>query len=696
MKKSIITSIMLGIGLAQFSPVQAQDLIQQAMVQSSKGKYQDALILLNKQISKNPMDQKAYMQLADIQTKIGKIDLAAATYGALESMGLVSDELFYAYGTSLKMLGKYDEAIAKFKLCSTQLREKANTQIESCHFAKDLIKSDNAKKVMNMDINSEHNEFGTSVYENTLVFTSNKVPFMTEGTQNKLSGYTGLYTCKSLMNGSASALMLEGNSFVPNMEAITLNDNKNVVYSISTSQASDINTRMLSSKLYTGNYNGHNIENAEVFSLNEENSAIYSGTLSNDGNTMIFSSNREGGLGGFDLYSSTYTDGAWSQPINLGNNVNTAGNETTPHYNSGILWFASDGHNGLGGYDIYSALEVDNKFSQVTNLGQGINSSMDDMYPYVKNLVMYFSSEREGKGGFDIFRSPLSESQYSLDAILNTVGNMAINETEVDENDIPQAIALNSNLKGYSSASEALSTARRVSLREVFAKERPIVFFIQLASVAANTSNADKFKSLVKYGNIYKMNGASTSKIRLGYFLERDETARLLGKVKTAGFKDAFIVAQELDNDAMEILISQSEYTSDNPTSSTTTSSVSSMPKIQNRKESSQILEGTTLPKTNTPQVQENNTPTPRINSDRTYKVRIGAFEDPIWFESNKVQDLGKIEQWTKGSWTIFILSGFNDFTNAEKARISAVNRGFTDAEVVIDNGGVIERIKKN
>ena len=60
------------------------------------------------------------------------------------------------------------------------------------------------------------------------------------------------------------------------------------------------------------------------------------------------------------------------------------------------------------------------------------------------------------------------------------------------------------------------------------------------------------------------------------------------------------------------------------------------------------------------------------------------------------MRDLGRLEQWTKGAWTIFILGGYSNYDDADQARIQAINRGYADAEVVIDNGGIIERIKKN
>ena len=78
------------------------------------------------------------------------------------------------------------------------------------------------------------------------------------------------------------------------------------------------------------------------------------------------------------------------------------------------------------------------------------------------------------------------------------------------------------------------------------------------------------------------------------------------------------------------------------------------------------------------------------------YKVRLASYEDPIWFDINKVKDLGRIEQWTKGTWTIFILAGYEDLDQAKDAQIQALNRGFKTAEVVIDNGGILERLKQN
>jgi hypothetical protein len=148
-----------------------------------------------------------------------------------------------------------------------------------------------------------------------------------------------------------------------------------------------------------------------------------------------------------------------------------------------------------------------------------------------------------------------------------------------------------------------------------------------------------------------------------------------LAKVKNSGFKDAFIVAEDLNSANLELLLSN---TTDN---SKTTTSDYSIPSVENNKTSTSNFEySKPLPK----------------HGDIEYKVRLGSYEDPIWFDIKKVRDLGRVEQWTKGNWTIFILGGYTDMAAAEQARIQAVNRGYVDAEVVIDNGGIIERIKQN
>ncbi|MEI8201526.1 MAG: OmpA family protein [Bacteroidota bacterium] len=143
-------------------------------------------------------------------------------------------------------------------------------------------------------------------------------------------------------------------------------------------------------------------------------------SVSADGNTIYFISDRKGGYGGYDIYKTTKAaDGVWGKPVNLGNTINTEGNEKTPfiHSDSQTLYFSSSGYNengvdhyghpGLGGYDIfYSRADSTGKWSKPKNIGYPINTVNDETGFFVSTdgKYGYFSSNKlSGPGGWDVF-----------------------------------------------------------------------------------------------------------------------------------------------------------------------------------------------------------------------------------------------------------------------------------------------------
>ena len=114
---------------------------------------------------------------------------------------------------------------------------------------------------------------------------------------------------------------------------------------------------------------------------------------------MFFSANMDGGEGGYDLYYATRkSDGVYGDPVNLGPSVNTIGDEKTPHYRDGVLYFSSNGYPTFGGHDIFSSEWDGAKWSRPENMGKGYNSSADDLYFMVDNegYTGVFTSNREG------------------------------------------------------------------------------------------------------------------------------------------------------------------------------------------------------------------------------------------------------------------------------------------------------------
>jgi outer membrane protein OmpA-like peptidoglycan-associated protein/tetratricopeptide (TPR) repeat protein len=113
---------------------------------------------------------------------------------------------------------------------------------------------------------------------------------------------------------------------------------------------------------------------------------------------LFFVSNMEGGKGGFDIYyANKISEGEFSTPVNLGAVVNTAGDDVTPFYKSGVLNFSSNGHTNIGGLDVFKSMWNGSEWSKPENMGKGINSSADDTYYATDNDgTAFFTSNRPG------------------------------------------------------------------------------------------------------------------------------------------------------------------------------------------------------------------------------------------------------------------------------------------------------------
>ncbi|MDF1518781.1 MAG: OmpA family protein, partial [Lutibacter sp.] len=168
--------------------------------------------------------------------------------------------------------------------------------------------------------------------------------------------------------------------------------------------------------------------NVKPSNLNNADYIVYHPSLSKDGKELYFSSDMPGGFGGTDIYvSDVNADGSLGTPKNLGEIVNTEGNESFPfiHYEEETLYFSSDDHVGAGLLDIFAAVKDQNgNIVNVINLGEPINSEKDDFAYYLSpdGLSGYISSNRDaGMGGDDIYAftriPPLTLKGQIFDAI---------------------------------------------------------------------------------------------------------------------------------------------------------------------------------------------------------------------------------------------------------------------------------------
>jgi outer membrane protein OmpA-like peptidoglycan-associated protein/tetratricopeptide (TPR) repeat protein len=158
-------------------------------------------------------------------------------------------------------------------------------------------------------------------------------------------------------------------------------------------------------KLYMASDNGKNWGNVKELPFNSDDYSCGHPALSPDDTKLYFVSDMPGGFGGTDIYVVEYRDDAWSSPVNLGREINTEGNEMFPYMDeNGNMYFSSDGHEGLGGLDVFYVEMRDGiPLSDIQNLGTPINSEKDD-FGFIadsKRSSGYFSSNRKRGFGDD-------------------------------------------------------------------------------------------------------------------------------------------------------------------------------------------------------------------------------------------------------------------------------------------------------
>ena len=133
-------------------------------------------------------------------------------------------------------------------------------------------------------------------------------------------------------------------------------------------------------------------------------------SFSIDGKTLYFTSNRPGGKGGKDIWKTTLNEqGQWTKAVNMGDSINTPFDETCPfiHYDDQTLYFSSNGHIGMGGFDIfYSRKQTDSTWSYPINIGYPINTNNDELNLIVSasgKTAIFSTDKLNGYGGQDLY-----------------------------------------------------------------------------------------------------------------------------------------------------------------------------------------------------------------------------------------------------------------------------------------------------
>ena len=182
--------------------------------------------------------------------------------------------------------------------------------------------------------------------------------------------------------------------------------------------ANVVNCFVYVSKLEKGEWSEPSQLNANI---NQRGANSRQASITITGDTLFFCSDRDGGIGGYDIYLSTKNgDENWGPAQHLGSQINTPFTESSPFYdhNDKALYFSSDGHRGFGGFDIYLADGNSFEKAEIYNVGAPFNSNKDDMFFFMGHHKGYISSNRKGGvGKMDIYTFNISTEKDMITEI---------------------------------------------------------------------------------------------------------------------------------------------------------------------------------------------------------------------------------------------------------------------------------------
>lgn len=391
--------------------------------------------------------------LAEGYRKMNQNVLAEEAYLKLISVpGEILPEDYYNYAMILKINGKYMEsnkAMDKFvELKPEDLRAK-DYAANSKEFSR-LANDDGKYKIEHLDINSDADDFGTTYYKNDIVFASTKAK---SKMIVKNYNWTGKPFWDIYVSGVDGTQLTKPKNFDKGLNS-KLHDGpasftKDGTYMAYTSNNSKdkSNDRVVELQINFSSYHEGKWTAPESFFLNNKEYSVGQPCLTENGNTMYFTSDMPGGFGGADLYVITKdANGVWGKAENLGNKINTEGDEMFPFIeeSNNILFFSSTGRFGLGGLDIFICPMNGSDPGAVYNAGYPLNTQYDDYAVIVDSKLSkgYFSSDRPGgSGGDDIYSFDISRLDIGkkLIGITEDVSSIAVPGTFVkllDENGI--------------------------------------------------------------------------------------------------------------------------------------------------------------------------------------------------------------------------------------------------------------------
>lgn len=340
---------------------------------------------------------------------------AAKWYAELFAMNTeLTPEYYYRYSHSLKSIGDFKKSDEMLALFNQKSGNDSRGKLSKSDYLAEIKANSGRYDVEDAGINSKYSDYGSAIYLDKVVFTSSRDTGSLAQRKHKWTNqyFTNLYTANfgdgMTLNGVKKFDKIINSRFHESTPAFT-KDGKTMFFSRnnfidSKKGKSESNVTLV--KIYQASLENGKWDNVKEVPFNSNNYSTAHPALSTDEKTLYFASDMPGTLGQSDLYKVKINeDGSFGSPENLGNAINTEGRETFPSVtDENEIYFASDGHPGLGGLDIFvSKINPDGTFGKVQNIGEKANSNKDDFAYLIdtKTRRGFFTSNRDGGQGYD-------------------------------------------------------------------------------------------------------------------------------------------------------------------------------------------------------------------------------------------------------------------------------------------------------
>lgn len=396
---------------------------QKAQLASADRKYEnfayiDAIKTYERVAEKGYKSVDMFQKLGNSYYFNGELDKAAKWYDELFAMAPDQQpEYFYRYAQSLKAVGqteKANEMLEKFHQKAGN-DARGNLFDDNKNYLDRIRMNSGRYKVEDAGINSKYSDYGSAFLLNKLVFTSARDTGGLMHRRHKWTNqsFTNLYVTdlgEDLTPGKVNKFSKKINSKFHESSAIFSKDGKTMYFTrnnfLDGKKGKD-GKEITLIKVYKASFENEEWTKVTELPFNSDQYSVAHPSLSPDEKTLYFVSDMPGTIGQSDIFKVKINeDSSFGTPENLGNAINTEGKETFPLItDENELYFASDGHPGLGGLDIFvSKVNAEgNSIEEIQNLGDGANSPKDDFAYLIdtKSRKGFVTSNRGGGQGYD-------------------------------------------------------------------------------------------------------------------------------------------------------------------------------------------------------------------------------------------------------------------------------------------------------